>query len=98
MNILVNEFNKAAAEHPQAGVEVFTEKTLRDQLGTFLAAGHDTTAALLSFCLAAIMRRPEILRRLREEADSVFSDGSDMTYAKVTKLEYTMAVLRDIEA
>ena len=47
MNILVNEFNKRL-QTSQAGVEVFTEKTLRDQLGTFLA-GHDTTAALLSF-------------------------------------------------
>jgi cytochrome P450 len=94
MSVLVSEFNKAAVEHP-AGVKAFTEKTLRDQLGTFLAAGHDTTAALLSFCLAAIMRRPEILRRLREEADSVLADGGDMTYAKVVKLEYTMAVLRE---
>ena len=94
MRILVGEFNKSAGDRPD-GVKAFTEQTLRDQLGTFLAAGHDTTAALLSFCLAAILRRPEILRRLREEADRVLADGSDVTYAKVMTLKYTLAVLRE---
>ena len=89
------------AEHQKSG-STFTDKTLCDQLGTFLAAGHDTTAALLSFTINQICRKPNIAKRLRQEADDVLgsletvsSDTHAVTYEHITQLHYAKACLQE---
>jgi cytochrome P450 family 135 len=41
---------------------------LRDELMTMLAAGHETTATGLAFAFDLLLRRPDVIGRLREEA------------------------------
>ena len=48
---------------PMSGEEI------RDELMTLLVAGHETTASTLAWALEILARHPEVLGRLREEAD-----------------------------
>ena len=75
----------------------FTEKTLRDQLGTFLAAGHDTTASLLSFTINQCLQNFSIMKKLREEADVVLPDDNEevIGYDQAARLVYTTACLQE---
>lgn len=45
----------------------FTDCEIEDQLMTFLAAGHETTAASLTCSLHALSQHPEVQDRLRKE-------------------------------
>ncbi|RBR13907.1 hypothetical protein FVER53590_25705 [Fusarium verticillioides] len=45
----------------------FTDEQLIDQLMTFLAAGHETTATALTWAIYILCKQPEVQNRLREE-------------------------------
>ena len=51
-----------------------TDKQLRDDLMTMLIAGHETTAAVLTWTLFLLMQHPEVADRLVAEVDSVLTD------------------------
>lgn len=46
-----------------------------DQLNTFLFAGHDTTAILISWMFYELSRTPNALKAVRSELDSLFGSG-----------------------
>ena len=48
--------------------EGLTDSELRDELMTLLLAGHETTATALSWTLERLIRHPDVLARLTEEA------------------------------
>ena len=45
----------------------FTDEDLVDQMMTFLAAGHETTASALTWAVYLLAKHPEMQRRLRDE-------------------------------
>jgi cytochrome P450 len=45
-----------------------SDEEIRDELMTLLVAGHETTASTLAWALEILVRHPEVLERLREEA------------------------------
>mmetsp|Transcript_8978 Transcript_8978/g.13789 ORF Transcript_8978/g.13789 Transcript_8978/m.13789 type:complete len:628 (-) Transcript_8978:91-1974(-) len=49
-------------------------KQLRDDLMTMLIAGHETTAAVLTWALFELTKQPELLERARAEIDRVCGD------------------------
>ncbi len=57
----------AAAGTGEAG-EPMGDAEVRDELVTLLVAGHETTATALSWAVERLLRTPDALRRLREEA------------------------------
>ncbi|MEU5275286.1 cytochrome P450 [Streptomyces asoensis] len=64
---LLHVLTGAAAEHPQ-----YTDRLVRDELVTLLAAGHETTATTLTWLYLLLDRHPEA----REEALAAGADGS----------------------
>jgi len=52
-----------------------SDRHLRDELVTFLIAGHETTATGLAWAVDLLLRNPRVLARLREEVE-----GGDDTY------------------
>ncbi|KAF8062011.1 CYP97B2 [Scenedesmus sp. PABB004] len=50
------------------------DKQLRDDLMTMLIAGHETTAAVLTWALFCVMQHPEAEAKLLAEIDSVLGD------------------------
>lgn len=50
------------------------DKQLRDDLMTMLVAGHETTAAVLTWTLFNLVQNPEVEEKMLQEIDSVVGD------------------------
>ena len=48
-----------------------TSKQLRDDLMTMLIAGHETTAAVLTWAIFELSQKPELLAKVQKEIDEV---------------------------
>lgn len=65
--------------------EQMTDRQLRDEVMTFVLAGHETTSTALGWTFYLLSRHPEAFLRLTEEVDRVVGDG-------LPGLETTMAL------
>ena len=74
--------------------EGMSEELLRDELMTFLFAGHETTATALTFTWFLLARHPDVERRLVAELEDVLEEDH-ATFADLPRLEYTERVLRE---
>ena len=78
---------------PETG-ELMSDQSIRNQVLTFLIAGHETTAGLLSFALHYLSINPEMAEKVRAEVESVLDvDGAPIRFEQVAKLRYTRRVL-----
>ncbi|WDI40558.1 cytochrome P450 [Bremerella sp. P1] len=71
-----------------------TDQQLRDQVLTFLFAGHETTASLLGWVWWLLGKFPDVANRLHDEIDDTLQ-GKRPTIADVPKLRYTDKVIRE---
>jgi len=69
-------------------------KQLRDDLMTMLIAGHETTAAVLTWALFELTRNPECMKTVKEEIDRVLGDRTP-TYEDITNLPYVRLVVAE---
>jgi len=83
----------ARARDPETG-EPMSEKQLIDNLVTFLAAGHETTAKALTWTLYLLARAPQWQERIFAEIDAVVGAGS-MDAEHLERLPVTRAVLKE---
>ncbi|KAK9285940.1 hypothetical protein L1049_025142 [Liquidambar formosana] len=68
------------------------DRQLRDDLMTMLIAGHETTAAVLTWAVFLLAQNPSKMKRAQAEIDSVL--GQERTsYEAVKKLEYIRLVV-----
>ncbi|NUP06067.1 MAG: cytochrome P450 [Polyangiaceae bacterium] len=82
------------AVDPEDASVRLSSREIRDELVTFLLAGHETTSNTLSWALSLIARSPEVERKLRQELDNVL--GSRLpTAADVDKLVYTDRIVKE---
>ena len=58
------------AEIDAGQTDTMSDKAMVDQVLTFLAAGHETTASGLSWTLWLLANDPESQRKLREEVNN----------------------------
>jgi cytochrome P450 len=68
-----------------------SRQEIRDEIATFLVAGHQTTAMALTWSLALLSAYPQARQRLEDEVDAVLSDGP----ADPDKLPWTTAVISE---
>lgn len=59
---------------PKTG-QGLSDESIIDNLITFLIAGHETTAGMLSFAFYQLLKKPETYRRARQEVDDVVGSG-----------------------
>ncbi len=80
--------------HPRSG-ERLELANVRNQIFTFLVAGHETTSGALSFAMYYLATNPEIRRRAQAEADAVLGPDPDAvpTFEQVSHLRYIRRVL-----
>jgi cytochrome P450 len=71
--------------------ERLTHQEIRDQIVTFIVAGHETVASALTWAWSLLARRPEAQERLHAEAVSVLGDR-EPTFADYANLPYARAV------
>ena len=82
-----------AARDEETG-EGMSDKQLRDEVATFFAAGHETTAMALTWTLYLLSRHPAVESELCAEADRVLGDG-EATFAGVESLSFTRMVVQE---
>jgi cytochrome P450 len=73
---------------------VMSRERLRDELVTFLFAGHETTATALTAALFLLDDNPEVRERLESEVQDVLGD-SEPTGDALDELSYTEAVAKE---
>ncbi|WP_188304231.1 cytochrome P450 [Streptomyces sp. CBMA123] len=84
------------AVHPADGSRLDMEN-IRNQVITFLIAGHETTSGALSFALHYLAQHPSELRLVQQEVDALWGDEADPepSYEDVGRLRYTRQVLNE---
>lgn len=75
------------------GVE-YPDNQIRDEVATFLIAGHETTALSLTYTLSLLSWNPEARERVRAEATEALGDGPP-THDDLADLEYTKRAYRE---
>ncbi|MER5719420.1 cytochrome P450 [Streptomyces sp. NPDC002132] len=84
------------ARHPADGATL-DPVNIRNQVITFLIAGHETTSGAMSFALYYLAKHPTALRLVQREVDALWGDTPDPepTYDEVGRLAYTRQVLNE---
>jgi cytochrome P450 len=72
----------------------FTDEQVRDQSMTLLIAGHDTTAAGLTWLFYCLARQPRAAALVHQELDAVLG-GREPTASDLPQLSYTERVVKE---
>lgn len=70
---------------------------IREEVDTFLFAGHDTTASGISWALYTLSRHPEHQRKCQEEIDEILADREtdEILWEDLGKLKYVTQCLKE---
>ncbi|MFC4008798.1 bifunctional cytochrome P450/NADPH--P450 reductase [Nonomuraea purpurea] len=82
------------ASDPRSGARL-SDENIRNQVLTFLIAGHETTSGLLSFALYNLLREPHVLARAYEEVDRLLPGDEPPTYEQIMKLDVIPRILEE---
>jgi cytochrome P450 len=82
-----------AAEDPETGRRM-SDRDVADNLLTFIAAGHETTALALTWTLYLLSLHPEAADRIAAEAEAV-TGGAALAPAHVERLAWTRQVVQE---
>jgi cytochrome P450 len=74
--------------------ETMSESDLRDELATFLFAGHETTSVALTYAWHCLSENPDVREKLHAELADVLG-GDRPTMADLPDLEYTETVIQE---
>ncbi|GIL92956.1 hypothetical protein Vretimale_13020 [Volvox reticuliferus] len=77
-----------------ASGDEISSKQLRDDLMTLLIAGHETTAAVLTWTLYSLASHPEVTEAIRREVDEVLGDRTP-TVEDFKSLRFTTRVINE---
>lgn len=81
------------ASDPETGRKMDKE-TLRDNLLTFVAAGHETTALAVAWALLMVASHHPTKMRIQEELDRVIGEGP-LTPQMISQLTFTKQVVQE---
>ena len=83
-----------AARDPETGSPL-TQSHLRDQILTFLMAGHETTAATMAWALYLLACHPDVQQRVHAEVTENLGEGRPPTGQDVKGLTFTRRVVQE---
>lgn len=81
------------AQDPESG-ERFSDIELRDNIMTFISAGHETTALVLTWALYLIANDQDVQTRLHKEASTI-SHKEAVDYNDIESMTYHLQVVRE---
>ncbi|KAL1807970.1 hypothetical protein ACET3Z_024960 [Daucus carota] len=90
----MNETDPSILHFLLASGDDVSSKQLRDDLMTMLIAGHETTAAVLTWTFYLLSKEPSVMLKLQNEVDSVLGDRIP-TIEDMKKLKYTTRVINE---
>lgn len=79
---------------PETGAAL-TPEAIRNEAATIFMAGHETTAATLTWVWYLLSQAPDVEARLHAELDAVLPDGRTATLEDVPRLKYTWAIIEE---
>ncbi|CAG9174810.1 bifunctional cytochrome P450/NADPH--P450 reductase [Cupriavidus pampae] len=82
------------ARDPETDVQL-DDANIRNQVITFLIAGHETTSGLLTFALYELLRNPGVLAQAYAEVDAVLPGDAPPAYADLARLTVLERVLKE---
>ena len=88
VSLLVTAEDEEGIERP------FTDDEIRDEALILLMAGHETSAAAMTWCLYYVMRHPRVRDAIEREVDEIARDRP-LTPEDYPKLPYTKAVFNE---
>lgn len=71
------------------------DANIRNQVITFLIAGHETTSGLLTFTLYELLRNPGVLAQAYAEVDAVLPGDAPPIYADLARMPVLDRVLKE---
>ncbi|XP_051155958.1 cytochrome P450 4C1-like [Leptopilina boulardi] len=73
-----------------------TDEEIRQQVETFMFAGHDTTGAAINWAIFNIGNNLEVQKKIHEELDAVFGDSKEpATMQQIAELTYLERVIKE---
>ncbi|KAK0727699.1 cytochrome P450 [Lasiosphaeria miniovina] len=87
LNTMLNGVDPVTGKH-------LSDSTIRDNMITFLIAGHETTSAMLSFLFYLLLKNPGPYQTLQAEIDQVLG-REPLTAEHLTRLPYAKACLKE---
>ncbi|KAF5195224.1 Cytochrome p450 protein [Thalictrum thalictroides] len=90
----MNEQDPSILHFLLASGDDVSSKQLRDDLMTMLIAGHETSAAVLTWTFYLLSKEPSVMAKLQNEVDSVLGDRFP-TIEDMKKLKYTTRVINE---
>nr|ARE68676.1 cytochrome P450 CYP4BM1 [Epicauta chinensis] len=73
-----------------------TDEELREEVDTFMFAGHDTTTNTVSSTLLTLGNHPEIQSKVHEELDSIFhGEDRPITPQDLSEMQYLERVIKE---
>ncbi|XP_021283103.1 protein LUTEIN DEFICIENT 5, chloroplastic [Herrania umbratica] len=90
----MNEQDPSILHFLLASGDDVSSKQLRDDLMTLLIAGHETSAAVLTWTFYLLSKEPSVVSKLQDEVDSVLGDRFP-TIGDMKKLKYTTRVINE---
>ncbi|XP_033222770.1 cytochrome P450 4C1-like [Belonocnema kinseyi] len=73
-----------------------TDSELKEQVETFIFAGHDTTGAAVSWTVFNLANNPEVQEKVHQELDQIFGDSTERaTMKQITELKYLDRVIKE---
>ncbi|MER7815139.1 cytochrome P450 [Streptomyces sp. NPDC096153] len=82
------------ATDPETGERLYDDN-VRDQVVTFLIAGHETTSGLLSFATYSLMRNPHVLAQAYAEVDRLLPGDTVPDYDTIMQLDVIPRILEE---
>ncbi|KAF5283095.1 hypothetical protein FQA39_LY17436 [Lamprigera yunnana] len=73
----------------------FTDEELREEVNTFMVAGTDTTASMMSFTFIMLAMFPDIQRKVYEEVMDVLGPDRFVEQSDLNKFEFLERVLKE---
>ncbi|CAO3620404.1 unnamed protein product [Mucor fragilis] len=74
-----------------------SDENIRDQVVTFLIAGHDTTANTLAWALYELSRHPDVKAKLLQEiADNHITWDEYPTSEQISNLKYMQQIIKEV--
>ncbi|KDR66172.1 hypothetical protein GALMADRAFT_148080 [Galerina marginata CBS 339.88] len=93
MSILVRA--RKADLDSKAGGYAMSDEAMMDQVLTFLAAGHETTASGLAWTLWLLAKDPKSQQKLRAEVSALFSENPRPDYRALKELQWLDCVVQE---